>query len=377
MKNYLFVFIACITGLTNAFASNAAVDFDYTSKLRYDTVRNYVDGDSTTDDAAFDRGLLMLELYPKLDFNLQDGVSIQTSWVYQLLKTSDEENDLQGQGLLLNELFLNFENDDAVFFIGKINPDFAILWDYHIKSGIWTSDIAETYKITGKVGLGGKIKFELEDFGQHDFSIATFYYDDSNLSESIFTKRDISDSNVGLASETGSLSSFSVNLGSKDLDLFDGFFYNLSYRFLNNSSILNIEDEEGYSVGFGVKYNVLNNITLRPLLEYVNIENFNSFNNDFNQEFGDDDYLPADYESKLISLNLDYKKWSFNYMNSKQNFAKLTASENIDLDNEGFSASYAFENNLSIRAGSIKTKKSSNGMSKKTISVQLFYKNDF
>ncbi|MDC0857292.1 hypothetical protein OAP83_01100 [Rickettsiales bacterium] len=377
MRNYFFVFIASVFTLGNSFASNITVDFDYNSKLRFDTVRDYTDGDSSTDDASYDRGLLMLELYPNLDFNLQEGVSIQTSWVYQLLKTPHEENDLQGEGLVLNELFLNFENEDAAFFIGKINPDFSIMWDHNINSGIWTSDIAETYKITGKIGLGGKIKFVLENFGQHDFSIATFYYDDSNLSESLFTKRGISDSNIGLASETGSLSSFSLNLGSKDLDVFDGFFYNLSYRFLNNSSFLNIEDEEGYSVGFGLKYNILNNITLRPLLEYVDIENFNSFNNDFNQEFGDDDYLPADYESKLISLNLDYKRWSFNYMKSKQNFANLSTAENIDLDNEGFSASYAFENNLSIRAGSIKTKKSSNGMSKKTISVQLLYKNDF
>jgi hypothetical protein len=377
MKNYLIIFFTILLAFKNVLADKITVDFDYTSKLRYDAVRNYSDTDVSTDDDSYDRGLLMLELYPNLDFSLKEGVTIQTSWVYQLLKNPYDENDLQGEGLVLNELLFNFENEDAAFFIGKLNPDFGLLWDYNIKNGIWTSDIAETYKLTGKIGLGGRIKFNLENYGNHTLSIATFYYDDSNLSKSIFTKRDVSNNQVGLASDTGSLSSFTLNLGSKKLDVLDGLFYNLSYRFLNNSTLLNIEDEEGFSIALGVSQDVFDKLTIRPVIEYVNIDNFNSFNNDFNQEFGDDLYLPADYESKMISLNFDYKRWTFNYMNSKQDFSRLISSGSVDLDNEGYSATYSFENNMQIRAGSLKTKKSINGVSQKTISVQLLYKNEF
>ena len=45
---------------------------------------------------------------------------------------------------------------------------------------------------------------------------------------------------------------------------------------------------------------------MKPVVEFVDIQNFNSFNNDFNQEFGDDQYLPADFKS-IIYASLEYR----------------------------------------------------------------------
>ena len=373
-----FKIILCIfVFLGNLSAESIQISFENDIKLIFDNIRNYSDDDVTTNDSSLNDSTAMLELYPKLDFAFKEGASIKTSWVFELLKDPAANNDFQGEGLVLDELYFSFENEDAEFFIGKVNPNFAYLWNYNLNSGIWTSDIAEMYKITGKIAIGGKIKMDLEGHGQHNLSVATFYYDDSNLSDALFTRRTISDNNIGVASDTGSLSSFTLNLFAEDLNFFDGLFYNASYRFLKNSTSLNIDDEEGYAVTVGFEKNVLNNLTIRPMVEYVNIENFNSFNNDFNQEFGDDQYLPADLESILFVFGLGYKSWNFNYMYSRQDYTKLLVSSNIKAKDEGFSMSYLFDNNITLRAGTRKSERDDVNLSKHTISVQLLYKSNF
>ncbi|MBL6785010.1 MAG: hypothetical protein ISQ32_01760 [Rickettsiales bacterium] len=358
-------------------AQTLPISFENLTKLRFDNISNYSDDSSTTTDSEYNYSALMLELYPKLDFNFNQGVALKTSWVFELLKDPEDSGSFENEGLVLNEFFLNFENDEAALVIGKYNPNFAYLWDQNLRNGIWTNDIAEIYKITGKIAISGTMKMNLDNYGQHDLSLTTFYYDDSNLSDSIFTRRDISQNKVGLASDSGSLSSFTLNLKAEDLNVFDGMFYNLSYRFLTNDASLNIEDEEGYSVTFGFKKNFFNNLVLKPVVEFVDIQNFNSFNNDFNQEFGDDQYLPADFKSIIYALGLEYRNWGFNVMMSKQDYTKLQTTDEITVEDFGVSARYRFENNFTIRAGTRNQEQDNINMSKDIITVQFLYDYQF
>ena len=137
-----FKIILCIfVFLGNLSAESIQISFENDIKLRFDNIRNYSDDDVTTNDSSLNDSTAMLELYPKLDFAFKEGASIKTSWVFELLKDPAANNDFQGEGLVLDELYFSFENEDAEFFIGKVNPNFAYLWNYNLNSGIWTSDI--------------------------------------------------------------------------------------------------------------------------------------------------------------------------------------------------------------------------------------------
>jgi len=274
-------------------------------------------------------------------------------------------------------LYISFENYDAEFFLGKFNPAFAYLWDYELNGGLWTSDLAEIYQITGKIGVGGKIKMNLGGHGRHDIAIATFYYDDSNLSDTLLTRRTVSNNNIGVASDTGSLSSFSINIFAEELDFFDGAFYNASYRFLKNPDALEIGAEQGYSIALGVKKSMLNNLVIKPMVEYVQIDAFNSFNNDFNQEFGSEAYLPSDLESILLAFGIEYGGWSFHYMFSSKEYSKLLESGKIQVKDVGFSVNYTFANSVVLKVGSRESERDDTNMSKTITSLQVLYKYKF
>ena len=82
------------------------ISFENLTKLRFDNISNYSDDSSTTTDSEYNYSALMLELYPKLDFNFNQGVALKTSWVFELLKDPEDSGSFENEGLVLNEFFL-------------------------------------------------------------------------------------------------------------------------------------------------------------------------------------------------------------------------------------------------------------------------------
>ena len=372
-KLFCYLLTFCLS-FKLAFAEETdLVSFKSNVKLKYDN-RSYSDDSSATNDDNYENNHLYVELAPNLNFKFSPKLSIISSWQMQLVKDPMDDVFFNDQGLLLEELYLNFEDQEAKFIFGKFNPIFGALWQDNYQNGIWGGIIAEQYKIVGKTGLGGMIKMDLLEYGQHEIQVTTFYNDTSSMSDSLLSKRDLSDNNIGLASDSDSLSSYNINLSGRNLEVLDNLSYNISYRFLKNPSDLNIEDESGFAITLAYEMQIFNKLKIKPSLEYTSIDAFNSFNNRFNQEFGDDAYLPADFESLLLILSINYNKWQFTYLFSDKEYDKLLSSENISVEDNEFSISYNFENNIELSIGTRDTDRDDINMSQKISTIQLFYK---
>lgn len=347
-KNFFIIFCTFFC-FTNSLLAEGWVSVDNKVRLYFENVTSY----SNTNDANADdkeNSDVFAELYSKLNYNFNERLAIKTTW--QLLLVKDDENEdrfFEDQGLVIDELYINYEEKQANFFIGKFNPKFAKAWDVNLLSAIWSNDLAEEYRLTGKIGVGAAAKFDLDDYGSHNIEVNSFYDDDSSLNDSMFSRRDRTEAGLGDMSDTDSLSSYTVNLSGSDFWFVPSLFYNLSYRSLEGSSDSLVSQEEGFSVGFGLDKTFASSLQIKPYFEYVKINGFNSFNNRFNLEFSDDDFLPGDAEYYVFFMPATYGKWTFSYLYSMRE----VDTNNLDQDygrfsTEEFAISFAFIKNYSI-----------------------------
>lgn len=321
----IFAFFFALLLPFSAFAARPWVSGEIESRLYVTNVNSYKEDAGVVNDKEQEVSNVFVELYPSFALNFNDSFSIKNTWQLLVLKGADgEDRILEDEGFVLEEFFLNYADDQADFFIGKFNPKFAYAWDLGHDSGIWGNDLAEEYRITGKLGLGFAAKFNLDDFGKHSLHMSSFYDDSSAFDDSLITKRDRTENGLGDMSDTGSLSSYVISIHGSGLWFLPSAYYNVSYRNLEGTSNSLVDQEDGYSLGIGTDSKFFFDLKFTPYMEYVNINGFNSFNNRFNPEFGSDDYLPGDAEYLSLYLPVSYRKWHFRYIVSHR---KIDANE--------------------------------------------------
>lgn len=340
----------CWTPVLNA-QDKSKISGDYYVNFGLNAVSSYSDLDSSTDDGQYKISDLYVEFNPRYKIQFKDYLDVNTSWWFMNLKDAENGKDriIGDEGVVLEELFLRFHDEQAEFYIGKFNPKFGVGWDWKkVNSGIWSREFADEYKIVAKMGMGIEAKLDLDEYGKHLVDLAAFYTDTSNLNDSAIVRRDLVSGNMGKAGDTKSLSSYIINLGGSDMEYFPSLFYNISYRNINAANVSLVEDEVGYAFSIGGVKDVVGDLKFKPFIEYAKIANFNSVNNRFGIEFGDND-LPGKYEYVSMVFPIAYNNWSFNYVLMSKDIS--TVSRNLNVDQEELSVSYQLSSGIEISLG--------------------------
>ena len=228
-----------------------------------------------SDDADNERTNLFgrSELLPTIQLN--DKFFIDGTLVLEPLQDSKAgaSTVFDQEGIFVENVKLNYQDDAFHAFAGKFNPDFGSAWDWG--RGIWSEDFAEDYEVTQKIGFGGAYTLGDANIGNHTFTASTFYNDTTLLSESIITKIDRVRQSDGGAGNTQDFSSYVFSLAGEDAGGVGGLSYQVALRHLgaaDNSTTG--DDENGFTAGAGYEFAVSNDVILDGLLEYANISNY-------------------------------------------------------------------------------------------------------
>ena len=371
-----------ILAILISFASfNAAAKFEISGQNKLDIyledVSSYKEPNSNISDSQYETSDVYMEFEPSYKLKFNDNFSLNSSWRFIALKPADlgENRIFDDHGIVIEELYANFSDDQAELYIGKFNPQFGMAWDYKINSGIWGDKAGEEYQIVAKLGLGVKAKINTADYGNHVFNISTFFNDDSRLNNAILTRRKLKSGNLGQAGNTNSLSSYVINISGDNIDInYIPLYYNISYRNIDAGNVSGaIDDEEGFSLGLGLSYEITDGIIFKPFVEYAEIDNFNSSNNKFGVEFGEQQ-LGKKHSYISILNTLILKDWALNYHYINKDIDTSDADSGFDM--QEFSVSYNINENVKFSLGS-KKQDNDNGIEFNTASAVVGFSNEF
>lgn len=188
---------------------------------------------------------------------------------YRTFFSSNRGYNTSDMGLIVEELKLQFENDDMKFVAGKFDPTFGTAHNKSKRIGVFTSQFTEDYNLREKLGAG--VTALLED---SKLSFNTFFNDTTGLSQSAINNRGRADRSNGLAGNTGTLSSYSIAMDGGNLFGYENWFYNVGYRSLGVDKMDNRAREKGYVLGSEYLYKIGSQSSLIPFIELVKINNF-------------------------------------------------------------------------------------------------------
>jgi hypothetical protein len=268
-------------------------------------------------DSSFDsddEGAEFTHLAPstELDLNVFFARPLYLNAHFTLEPTGDPGPGMNGwsceDGVLIENLSLNWERERWFLTAGKFGPNFAIAWD--AAPGIYGTDTGEDdIELAGRIGLGGGLTIvEKEALGTHVLSGSVFFADTSALSQSLGARRGRRRLSDGGPSNTESLESFAVALDGAEIRALPGFRYHIggvrqAVDRVNDEDDNalprdEIDDEYRFAAAgeWAIKLN--RNLTVTPLLEYVRFWNAEGIRGE------DRDYLTASGLVTYGPLNL-------------------------------------------------------------------------
>jgi hypothetical protein len=297
---------------------------------------------------------------PNLALSFNKNWSLKTQWRVQpnnVLTTRDGVNreryrtifqDSRGinshdTSLLVEELKINFENDDMKAFAGKFDPTFGTGYNKAKRIGVFTAQFNEDYNLREKIG-GGITAF----FEKSSLSVNTFFNDTTGLSSSAINNRGRADQNDGAAGNTGTLSSYSAALEGEDFFDVENLFYNFGYRNLAiNGSQAGRARETGYTTSFEYLYKTGQKSSITPFIELVKIDNFTGEKN-----------RNATYST--AALLGKFSNWTASVSHLSRKISQPQRQNKISDNQLQLSAGYKFTNNITFDVTHSSIKENSN-----------------
>jgi len=230
-------------------------------------------------------GFIYIE--PNISLNFNRNWSTKTQWRLQpnnVLTTRDSTNperyrtlfqsdrgllNVRQEALLVEELKINFENEDMRFFAGKFDPTFGTAWRKSKRIGVFASQFNEDYNLREKLGAG--ITALLEG---SQITFNTFMNDTTGLSNSAINKRGTANGSSKVSGNGGAMSSYSLSMEGKNLFGIENWFYNFGYRSLAVGKVEGHSREIGRVIGSEYLYKISRDTSVIPLMEVVQIGNF-------------------------------------------------------------------------------------------------------
>lgn len=226
--------------------------------------------------------------YAEADFSLRfdQNWSLKTNWRlfpesqlyshqsydfnrYHTVLNHSRGFNVDDPSLIIEELKIDFANEDLNFYIGKFDPEFGKAFKKEKRIGVYTWLFNEDYNLREKIGGGVSALLE-----NSKVTFNTFFNDTTSLSKSAINERGRAPRTDGIAGSNGTLSSYSVSIEGQDLFNVRNLYYNFGYRNLGIDEAPNRKRESGYTAGFEYLYYLNPHTKLIPLIEIVKIDNF-------------------------------------------------------------------------------------------------------
>jgi hypothetical protein len=208
-----------------------------------------------------------------------------------ILTTANRQLSLSDESLFIEELKLNFKNEDLEFFVGKYNPDFGKSWDKKRRSTYFTKFFGRDYQLREKIGVGVTALFE-----ESELSFFPFFNDNTDLSNSTINRRGKNKSEYKMSGNNNSLSSYVIALTGKNFLSLDKLSYHLAYKKIDVDDE-KLAQEDGFLASFEYLFDIGYKTSIVPFYEIVKSNNFNGNRN-------------KDVIHQTLSLNFNYSSWN-------------------------------------------------------------------
>jgi hypothetical protein len=231
------------------------------------------DYDYSSDVVGNERNSMSLKLEPEATTKILPVPSLSL-FVHGVLEQvvdpdPDEDPYFKDVGFFIEDLFLRYETGQFAFLGGKANPGFGIA--RYKAPGIYGNDLVKDYQFAERIVLSASAGFDAGNWGNHNFTLVTFFLDRSPLQNTFLSKfRGTLVREDGGVSNTEDFSSYNIILeggfpAAPDL------LYHLAYIHQANEAGA-LEDETGFVAGITTKFDLGNSVALTPLFEYARIE---------------------------------------------------------------------------------------------------------
>lgn len=368
MKNFFWQFLAAFLLFSSTLHAEKPKSFPNISG----NVLFQVQGDRvlSTDKTGVSANNAFVYIEPNLALNFNRNWSIKTDWRLQpndVLTTRDPVYperyrtflqtgrglNVDDMGLIVEELKLQFENEDMRMFIGKFDPTFGTAWRKEKRIGVFAAQMTEDYNLREKLGAG--VSGLLED---SKITFNTFYNDTTGLSKSAINDRGRAQRKTGLAGSTDTISSYSVSMDGQNLFGNENWYYNVGYRSLGVDDVGGRAREDGYVIGTEYLKKVGYETSLIPFAELVKIDNFTG-------EKGRDAYYST------FALIGKYSAWTASVSHITRNIKQPQRGTNVSDRLLQLSIGYKFTDNLTIDVSRATLKE--NGYKGELIGVTMSY----
>lgn len=281
-----------ILSFSASFSSAQAASKYYDSSAQYPNISGQVLFELKADrlDPKHSAGVspnnAYINIEPDFSFNVNKNWSVKTAWRLYPTNTVQTRNTVnpertrtffsaergfkpQDTTMIVEELKLDFKNDDLRFFAGKFNPSFGKAYNKAKRIGVFSTDITEDYQLREKIG--GGISAVLDS---SKISVNTFFNDTTGLSSSI-NGRSSESRRDGLAGNTGNFSSYTISAEGDRFFGINNWSYNVGYRSLGvDTAIDNRSRETGYVLGSEYLWKTGYRTSVTPFVEVAKIKNF-------------------------------------------------------------------------------------------------------
>lgn len=280
-----------------------------------------------------DTRILFATIEPAIQIRFTPRLSLHGALVFEpVVESPGRHHDFDEQGLLVEQLYLEYATERWGVRAGKINPSFGIAPDR--AAGIYGADFAEDCEIAERIGVGGFTRFGNERVGLHRISADLFFLDTSPLSRSAFMDRGRGRRSDGGPSNTGSLRSFAIALEGEPLPGLPGFAYQIGFS--RQAAGRAGRTESGYALALSHRSEPLEDIRLDLVSEYVHRLHAHG-------EAGD----RRDFTQ---SAELRWKNWNAALVYSRRNVRPFSGDVQVDAQVQ-VSVGYAFGFGLGIDLG--------------------------
>lgn len=277
---------------------------------------------------------LYAAIEPSVTVHFTPEFSLTALGVFEAVRDPDPGDDryLDGHGLYLEELHLDYETERFSLIGGKFAPNFGKAWDE--APGVFGTGIAEDYELSERIGFGGGVNFGSGAMGEHTLSASLFFLDTSPLSDATITSRPRNFKSDGGPSNTESPKSFAVALdgalpGPTDLT------YHLA--FVNQAEGEgDTADERGLAVALSRPFKA-GDVEFTPLVEFVHLWNADAV------EDQSRDYI-------TVALGVGWQSWNAAAVYTRRD-SDFVGSEDMNDSLFQLSAGYEFPIGLTLDLG--------------------------
>lgn len=289
-----------------------------------------------------------INIEPDFSFNINSNWSVKTGWRIYPTNTVQTRNPVypertrtffnddrgfkpQDTTMIVEELKVDYKQEDMHIFAGKFNPSFGKAYQKRNRIGVFSTDITEDYELREKIGGGVEAIL-----GRSRIALNSFFNDTTGLSGSI-NGRDKESRNNGQAGNTGTFSSYTITMDGDNFLGYRDWAYNIGYRSLgvDDASVANRDREEGYVVSTQYKIKAGYRTSIIPFVELVKINNFTGAKN-------------RDATYSTVAVTAKYGKWkgSIAHMTRRiDQFVDIPQARDRQLQ---ASAGYAFPNGITL-----------------------------